>query len=81
MADGAGRGAKGGGGFALPLPVKTITMPRSSGRRHPGVNFIFQPLLAFAVAFITHWAIRFTSRLGVEGHSRLATTVVTISHR
>lgn len=53
MADGAGRGAKGGGGFALPLPVKTITMPRSSGRRHPGVNFIFQPLLAFAVAFIT----------------------------
>ncbi len=79
MADGAGRGAKGGGGLPLPLPVKTITMPRFvPGRRHPGVNFIFQPLAG--VRGSVHHSLGnswFTSRLGVEGHSRLATTVVT----
>ena len=58
MADGAGRGAKGGGGFAFAVAGKDHhNTALVLGRRHPGVNFIFQPLLAFAVAFITHWAI------------------------
>jgi hypothetical protein len=56
--DGAGDGAKSGGGFAFTVAGKDDHDAAFFLRGgDASVNFIFYPLLAFAVAFITHCAI------------------------
>lgn len=77
MSNRAGDGTEGGGGFAFAVTGKYHDQPAFLlGGGDPRIDFVFYPLLALAVALIAHWEIRFTPRLGIEGHTGFAPAIV-----